>query len=115
MGIPLPIRGSGRLRVSLDQPNNLSRSRHPPLFLFGKDPLAIDPDIQRSRRAHFDIGWNLQLPFDIFLQADRLSLDIASEKTTPDLNPHDSPLIAHDACRLTNSRPIRSPACSRPI
>jgi hypothetical protein len=79
--------------VSLDQPNNLSRSGHPPCFLFGKDPLAIDPNIQRSRRAHFDIGWNLQLPFDIFLQADRLSLDIASEETTSDLNPHGSPLF----------------------
>jgi hypothetical protein len=79
--------------VSLDQLNNLSRSGHSPLFLLGKDPLAIDPNIQRSRRAHFDIGWNLQLPFDIFLHADRLSLDIASEETTSDLNPHGSPLI----------------------
>src|SRR5215469_5111266 len=93
MGQESTKRGSGRLRVSLDQPNNLSRSGHPPFFLFGKDPLAIDPNIQRSWRAHFDIGWNLQLPFDIFLQADRLSFDISSEETTSDLNPHDSPLI----------------------
>jgi len=92
-GCVTPTSGSGRLRVRLDQPNNLSCSGHPPFFLLGKDPLAINPNIQRSRRAHFDIGWNLQLPFDIFLQADRLSLDVASEETTSDLNPHDSPLI----------------------
>jgi len=61
----------GRCFLSLDQPNNLSRSGHPPFFGFGKDPLAIDPNIQRSRRAHFDV----------FLQADRLSLDIASEES----------------------------------
>lgn len=78
--------------MSLDQSDNLFGPGHPFLILFGEDALAVDPNIQRSRRSHFDFGWNLQLRLDIFLQADRLSFDIASEETAPDLNLHDSPL-----------------------
>jgi len=82
-----------RLGVSPDQSDYLFRSGHPLFFLLGEDSLAIDPNIQRSWRAHLDFGWNLQLQLDFVLQADRLRFDIASEETTLDLNPHDSPLF----------------------
>jgi len=77
--------------VSPDQSDYLFHSGHPLFFLLGKDSLAIDPNIQRSWRAHFDFGWNLQLQLNFVFQADRLGFDIVSEKTTPDLNLHDSP------------------------
>jgi hypothetical protein len=63
-------------------------SRQTPCTLFGIDLFAIEENIQRAGEAGTQSNGNVELPFDIVLEAHGLCLDVASKKAAFDLNTH---------------------------
>jgi len=72
----------------LHQPKDLSTGGHPPGSFLREDHCAVYENVQLTGPAPPNLGRNLELMFQLLLEAHGLSLDVTSEETALDLDVH---------------------------